>query len=245
MLRPSANEDAQPVTHDADSDPGSTQPGETIYTGELLHRRWLSSKAFEIGLSRPAGFEFSPGQTIRILHGGTTRHYTLINVPGDDVLGLCVRHIREGVLSSVLAEAEPGTRFRFTGPHGYFVFRPCGRPAVFAATGTGIAPFVAMARSGVSRFILVHGIRRPAELYYRELFSAISASYVPCISEAAAGDEPVENAFEGKVTGYIKNRLDRRAYDFYLCGRQEMIREVTLLADQDFPGSRVYTEVYF
>ena len=40
-------------------------------------------------------------------------------------------------------------------------------------------------------------------------------------------------------------KLARRAYDFYLCGREEMIRDVTLLVDEAFPGSRVYAEIFF
>ena len=31
----------------------------------------------------------------------------------------------------------------------------------------------------------------------------------------------------------------------FLCGEREMIRGVTLLVDERFPGSRVYTEVFY
>jgi ferredoxin-NADP reductase len=48
----------------------------------------------------------------------------------------------------------------------------------------------------------------------------------------------------GRVTGYLEGHLPLGAYDFYLCGRGEMIREVILLADQKFPDSLVYTEPF-
>jgi NAD(P)H-flavin reductase len=149
------------------------------------------------------------------------------------------------MFTPILAEAEPGTRFQFTGPHGYFVFRPSQRPAIFAATGTGIAPFVAMARSGVSGFTLLHGVRTADELYYQQVFSGIQATYLPCLSGETAITEPAPGAYAGKVTRYIRNHLVRRPHDFYLCGRQEMTRDATLLADELFPGSYVYTEVFF
>jgi len=233
------------MTSHADPPPGSDESRCPVQTSELLHRRWLSKKAFEIGLSRPAGFEFSAGQTIRMIYGGRERHYSLISAVEDQALAICVRYIPGGMFTPTLAEAKPGTRFQFTGPHGYFVFRPSNRPAVFAATGTGIAPFVAMARSGVSGFSLLHGVRTPDELYYQQVFGGIAVAYLPCLSGEAASDTPASGAYAGKITRYVKNHLARRPYDFYLCGRQEMIRDVTLLADEYFAGSYVYTEVFF
>lgn len=224
---------------------GVDEARQPLYSSELVHRRWLSTKTFEIGLSRPAGFDFQAGQGICIVYEGHTRHYSLTNAPTEPVLNLCVRHIREGLLTPVLAEADLGTWFQFTGPHGYFLYRPSQRPAVFVATGTGIAPFLAMFRSGMTAAFMLHGVRTAAELYYGQFLSTLPVTYVACLSEASASDGLAASVYAGKVTGYIKNRLDRHAYDFYLCGRQEMIRDVTFLADEYFPGSYVYTEVFF
>jgi len=216
-----------------------------LYSSELVHRRWLSTKAFEIGLSRPANFAFQAGQGIGIVYESHTRHYSLTNAPAEPILSLCVRHIQEGLFTPVLAEAELGTRFQYTGPHGYFLFRPSQRPAVFVATGTGIAPFLAMFRSGITAAFVLHGVRTAAELYYGQFLSTLPATYVACLSEASASESLAASVYAGKVTGYIKNRLERRTYDFYLCGRQDMVRDVTLLADEHFPASHIYTEVFY
>lgn len=224
---------------------GLDETPQRFFTSELVHRRWLSTKTFEIGLSRPAGFDFQAGQGIGIVYEGQTRHYSLTNAAADPVLSLLVRYIREGLFTPVLAEAELGTRFQFSGPHGYFLLRPSQRPAVFVATGTGIAPFLAMFRAGVSAAFVLHGVRTAAELYYGQFLSTLPVTYVACLSEASDSDDLAAGVYAGKVTAYIKNRLDRRAYDFYLCGRQDMVRDVTLLADDYFPASRVYTEVFY
>jgi len=48
-------------------------------------------------------------------------------------------------------------------------------------------------------------------------------------------------------TRYGMVMKDRRkdCSDFYLCGRQDMIRDVTLLIDEEFQGSLVYSEVFY
>lgn len=222
-----------PVTDDA------------IQTTEMLNRRWLSKKAFEIELSRPAPFQFSAGQTIRFIHDGVERYYSLTSGPDDPTLSLCVRFVEKGTFSVVLSTAEPGTQFRFTGPHGYFTFKPSRRQAIFIATGTGIAPFVSIAGSGVGGFMLLHGVSYMEDLYYQDRFRSISEKYIPCVSNTSAKDLQPHGFFHGRVTDYIVRNLPAAQYDFYLCGRQEMIRDVMHLVDERFPGSLIYTEVFF
>ncbi len=207
----------------------------------LRDRRWLSGKAFEIALAKPPSFHFTPGQRICLSHEGRERDYSLISAPDDDVLTLCIRYVKEGRVSPFLAMAPVGTSLSFTGPRGYFTYKPSPRRAIFVATGTGIAPFVSMSRSGLRGFTLLHGARSERELYYEALFRSVSGSYIPCITESSEG----EDLFHGRVTDYLNSMMPREDYDFYLCGRGEMIRDVTLLVDAHFPGSLVYAETFY
>jgi ferredoxin-NADP reductase len=216
-----------------------------IQTVELLQRRWLSKKVFEIELSRPPSFEFKAGQTILLIFESVKRHYSLISAQNDPNLTLCLRHLPEGPLSSVLAIAEIGFQFKLTGPHGYFTFEPSGRMPVFMATDTGIAPFVCFARSGITDFTLFHQAISADELYYQSYFHNITPKYFPCLSEASMAESSFPNLFGGKISECIRNNLRPGSYDFYLCGEREMIRDVTLLVDEIYPESRVYTEVFF
>ena len=60
-----------------------------------------------------------------------------------------------------------------SGPRGHFLYQSRERRAVCVATGTGIAPFVAMLRAGLGRdALLLHGVREATELYYAELIAA-------------------------------------------------------------------------
>lgn len=219
--------------------------GSETYSTEVLSRRWLSDITYEIVLTRPPSFEFEPGQRILLIQGAIERDYSLISNPSDPNLGLCIRRVTEGVLSDLLAVTDVGSRLSFTGPHGYFTFRPSRRPAVFVATGTGVAPFVSMVRSGVTGFTLLHGVRRPSDLYYESLLRPAAERYVPCLSGVSSGSPGPVDSFRGRVTDYIEQGLPPGLFDFYLGGRGEMVRDVTLLVDDLFPGSLVYTEVFF
>ncbi len=219
-------------------------PG-AIQKVELLKRRWLSQKAFEIELSRPPSFEFKAGQTIILIHKSIKRYYSLLSTPNDPNLTLCVHHLPKGRLSSVLAGAEIGFQLKLTGPHGYFTFKPSIRMPVFIATGTGIAPFVSFARSGITDFVLFHQAISADELYYQSYFHKITPKYFPCLSEAPVTESSFPNLFGGKISECIGKNLRSGSYDFYLCGEREMIRDATLLVDEIYPESRVYTEVFY
>ena len=216
----------------------TTEPA-ARFTTRLRDRTWLSGKAFQIELDRPGGFQFLPGQSIRIANGPAERDYSLAGAPEADLLTLCVRHVPHGLLSSFLAAAPRGTPLTFTGPHGYFVFHQSARPPVFVATGAGVAPFFSMAASGIRGFTLLQGARTADELYYGTRLRAASARYVACLSEGSAA-----GCFNGRVTDWVRERLPVLAYDFYLCGSRDMIRDVTVLADERFPGSLVRTEAF-
>jgi ferredoxin-NADP reductase len=213
-----------------------------IYSSELIERRWLSDRSFEISLKKPTTFEYLAGQWIRLSQNAVERDYTLVTAPTDPNLALSIRYIEGGSLVPTLSHAPIGTRFNFNGPQGYFTFKPSHRPAVFVATGTGVAPFVSMARSGVTGFSLLHGVRSAAENYYASVFKSAAKHYIPCLSESHMSPEVF---FYGRVTDYLYNNLAPGRYDFYLCGRREMIRDVTICVDEKFPDSLVFTEIFY
>ncbi len=213
-----------------------------IHSTKLLDRRWLSKKTIELKLVKPPLFNFNPGQRICLIHKSVERDYSLVSAPADTNLILCIRKVHEGILSSQLSEIPLGTRLHFTGPHGYFTFKPSPRPAVFVATGTGLAPFCSMVRSGINDITLLHGVSLAADLYYADLLRPAIKKYIACLSKP---DRSPEDYFSGRVTDYLQKKLAPGEYDFYLCGQREMIHDVTLLVDERFEGSLIYTEIYY
>lgn len=217
-------------------------PNPTVYTPSITGRTWLSDSAFELTIERPMGFRFTAGQRIRIYCNGLERDYSLACGPGAPHLSLCIRRVAPGPVSSLLSEATMGTMIQMTGPFGYFCLQPSTHAVVWVATGTGIAPFRSMAANGSGSFTLLHGVKTADELYYRREFESAARSYVPCLS---APSSPVEGAWTGRVTDYVKGHLPVMDYDFYLCGRREMVRDMTDLIDERYSSSRVYSEIFF
>ena len=212
------------------------------YASKLLERCWISPKTFEIMIAKPPQFDYEPGQRICLSFGHVERDYSMASPPGDRDLRLCIRNVAGGRLSPQLSSAPLNTRLNFTGPHGYFTFQPSKRPAVFMATGTGIAPFCSMVSAGVTDITLLHGVTLSEDLYYADFLRSRVKCYVPCISSS---HERSDDIFTGRVTDYLQTQIAPEAYDFYLCGRSDMIRDATHLIDEKFTGSLIYTEQYY
>jgi len=211
---------------------------------ELIRRRWLSDSVFELELSRPQSFTFKAGHTIQLFHENISRYYSLVSSPGDPTLRICLNHIKLGAFTPMLASAKTGTRFTFTGPHGYFNFSPSPRPPVFIATDTGIAPFVSMARSGIKGFTLLQGAHYSKGLYYQDQVRPCAERYLECVWDTP--DEPASSElFHARMVALLVEHLKKGSYDFYLCGWQQMIRDVTRLIDHRFSDSRLYIEVFY
>ena len=208
----------------------------------ILNRQWLSDHTFEMELARPDGFSFIPGQRIHLSCGGIGRDYSLVSSPRDKSLRLCIRHVPHGKLTPKLLDIPLGASLQVFGPNGYFLFRESEKHPVFIATGTGVAPFVSMCLAGCSGFTLLHGVRNPNERYYADVLKRGAGLYMPCISGTV---ESRSGVYAGRVAGYAADELPAGDYDFYLCGRTEMVRDVTNIVDQRFPASRIFIELFF
>ncbi len=209
-------------------------------TVRLLRRTRLSGRALELVLSRPRGFTFTPGQSVRFIVDGIERDYSIASGPAEDALSFLVGLSGPGSMPARLASLAIESRLTIEGPHGYFVHEPSDRPLVLVATGTGVAPFLSMARAGLHGFTLLHGVPTVSDLLHAEEMRAAARRYVPCVSRGPAG-----TGFAGRVTDWTRTALAPGACDFYLCGRRDMVRDMTIIVDERFPGSMVRTEIFF
>lgn len=214
-----------------------------IYTVTILRHTWLSANAFELVLERPQTFSFHAGQKVLLEASGICREYSLASSPDQKELVICFRFVKDGALSARLAAATTGEYVQISDPYGFFVYRPGN--AVFVATGTGIAPFVAYAKSGITGYAMIHGVRENEDLYYQEILKNSVENYVPCLTGNKSVKKQPPEYFNGRVTEYIEKKLPKGRYDFYLCGNGAMIRDATLLIDQKFPESRLFSETFF
>jgi benzoate/toluate 1,2-dioxygenase reductase component len=214
------------------------------HTIHLCKRRRLAGHVYCLWFDRPPGFRFVPGQYIRFDAGGVHRDYTLISPPEGTELEICLRRVPEGRFSPQLPEASMGQPFTIKGPLGYFQFQSDPSAAVFLATGTGIAPFLAFARAGVRGFTLFHGGSEPDRLYFSEELRRAAGTYRACVTAAVGPQAGAPWIGRGRVTDLLST-LPPGSYHFYLCGSMEMVHDAIRIIDQRFSEAAVFTETFY
>ncbi len=178
-----------------------------------------------------------------------------------DELEFLVRRVPGGIFTPLLWRLTVGDRLHIGRPKGLFT-RIAGdvRTHLFIATGTGLAPFVAMTETLLDEpdrpeSVVIHGVAHADELAYRDRFERWSAdgllTYVPSISRPS---EPCNATWTGR-TGRIDAILDEvwssrnlapRSTVAYLCGNPEMIDTATrILARLGLPGDAIRSEQYW
>jgi len=186
-------------------------------------------------------FNFIPGQILGITidQNVGTRLYSVCSSPNDDLISILYTVKEDGQLTPRLASAKPGDLIWITKPTGKFI--PGETPVWWIATGTGIAPFYSMFRSGIQPLKLIHGGRRKQDLYFYQELRTLP-DYVPCCSQ-----EEGPEVFAGRLTVYI-NELEQfpDTINYYLCGSAEMVVDVrNLLISKGVRFDRIITEIYF
>ena len=220
---------------------------------------------FSFRVDRPDGIAFVPGQFVRlgvVADNGTTvwRAYSIASPPAAAHLEFYSIVVPDGPFSQPLARLGVGDRIlvdrtvygflradRFNG----------GRALWLIATGTGIAPFMAMLGDEAiwrqfQDVVVVHSARTARELAYRAEIEAMAARpqpgarlhYVPIVTsqpgEARIGARIADRSLERSLS----LEIDAAAARLMICGNPSMIKDVrALLRDRgltpvrrDVPG---------
>jgi ferredoxin--NADP+ reductase len=190
----------------------------------------------------------------------------------------------EGYLTPRLAAMRPGDSLLVEGPEGAFSpggmakeggaqprAAPEGGPGegqgplaeVWAAGGTGIAPFVSAARSGrAGDILLLHAAAHPGLHYARDFLGRLlGPRYLPCSSAAGEGDPGI---FPGRATALATSLLGLAGpgrglegasiplprsllgLPWQLCGPTSFVVDLReLLISAGLPYALVRAEVYF
>lgn len=211
----------------------------------LTGRNWLTPEVYELNCTRPEGFKFRCGQHVSLKVAGEERYYTIVSPENSSGLSFLIKKVPQGAVSIALATKPIESTIEINLPRGYLVPRVTERQRIFVATGTGIAPFVSMIASGKEANYLLHGARNLENLYYQDIFVDTVPFYIRCLSRQS-GQGDTENAFyAGYVTTFIEQSLPQGTYDFYLCGKWDMIREATHAIDNRFPDANIYSEGFY
>lgn len=210
---------------------------------KIIGIRHLTDETFSIKLPK-ARFPFKAGQHISVgIHGNyQSREYSIYSGANDENLEILVKEVENGYFTPRLRNLKPGQLLEVNGPFGRFGLDSQNASTgkfVFIATGTGIAPFRSMVRTFPQLdYTLIHGVRLSAEAYQKEEYDA--NRYVLCTSRDSKG------AYQGRLTGYLKQCSFAQETQFYLCGNSNMIFDaVEILKKKGFKRDQIHCEVYF
>ncbi len=209
---------------------------------------------FDFEITGQQEFRFTPGQFVSIKEEvagkEVTRAYSIASPPDGNRFALCLNRVPEGLVSPRLFALEPGEHVEVQEPLGYFTLRHPERPAVFVATGTGIAPFRSIllaALPGSAPITLLFGARHVHGLLYREEFESLARRhahfrFIPTVTRP---DEAWQGG-AGRVQAHLDEALaDHAAPDVYICGLKEMVDDVrALLKQRGFDRRQIIYEKY-
>ena len=229
-------------------------------------RHW-NDRLFSFAVERPDSFRFRSGEFVMIGLPGLEapegkapkpimRAYSIASPSWSEELEFLSIKVEDGPLTSRLQSIEPGDQlYMGKKPTGTLVCDALlgGKRLWMLSTGTGLAPFLSLARDPevYQRFeqvIVVHGVRQVSDLAYHQELSARLAED-PLIGEEAAAQlhylptvtrEPFPTS--GRITDLITDgrlfagvegpaQFDPETDRIMLCGSTAMIRETALLAE--------------
>lgn len=211
-------------------------------------------RRFVLRLPPANNFTFLPGQYVEIIGpGGIRRSYSLAsagNAQGH--LELHVRRVPDGAMSDYWFEkAKSNDLLRLHGPLGTFVLRDVtGEELVFLATGTGIAPVMAMleqvaALAPEDRPAATHvfwGGRRETDLYLDPRDAYPELNYVPTLSRAPQSWNGSRLYVQDALSGAS---VDIRRAKVYACGSDEMIHNARdKMTAAGLPASSFYSDAF-
>lgn len=188
-------------------------------------------------------YDFLPGQVVKIAvdTDHPPRIYSICSGNQEDEIRILFNIKDDGFLTPKMAAMIPGDHLYISKPYGSFL--GTNEPAWWIATGTGIAPFYAMYRAGLSENkTLIHGVRHLNQFYFEDQLEwSMGENYVRCCSQEQSCD-----VFPGRVTSYLSSLPELPNVRYYLCGKALMVVEVRdLLIEKGIDYSNIIAEIYF
>jgi ferredoxin-NADP reductase len=142
----------------------------------LIRREEVAHGTMAFYFTRPAGFDFRPGQAIDLTlidppetdGAGNTRALSIASAPSDPEIMVAAR-MRDTAFKRVLCDASIGAEVKIDGPFGALTLhKNTAKPAVFLAGGIGITPFLSIIRQATRdrsphQIYLFYSNRRPED----------------------------------------------------------------------------------
>jgi len=214
----------------------------TLHKTKVHSLRNIAEGVYVISFLR--NFEFTAGQVVSIdlVSDGQPRLYSIASGESEEYVDILFDEKPDGSLTPFLSKLNSNDIIYVSEPFG--TFATTRGKAFWIASGTGVAPFVSMARSGlVADKILIHGGRLDENFYFSDVLeSLMTDGYVRCCSQ----QEDTQN-YKGRLTVWLMDNQNLPTNcPYYLCGSPEMVVQVRdILIEKGIPFQNIISETYF
>ena len=206
---------------------------QTAVVSEIIPRK--DAKTFVLKADKLAYFRAGQYVSVKLQIGKavTARPYTLAASPRRALEGeyeITVKKAADGFVSDYILENwEVGTEVTLSGPEGPFSYEPMrDEPEVVGlAGGSGITPFMAMARAIADgtedfRLTLLYGSRTREDILYAEELKEICASTDKVKVVHVLSEEKAEGFEHGFIGAELIQKYAPEDYTLYICGPRAM-----------------------
>jgi ferredoxin/flavodoxin---NADP+ reductase len=204
---------------------------------------------FTVKIRCPEVKAFEPGQFLQLgleLDGTHVhRPYSVASPPGESIEFFIVT-VEDGALTPYLWKLQPGDKVDVSErAAGSFTLSHCPDASVLwlIATGTGIAPYIAMLRTAspwqrYKRVVFVHGVRHGSDLAYQAELSDYAARYGNRFRYiGVVSREDKAGTLQGRITNCLANGSLENVVDqpltadscVMMCGNPDMLNETEKL----------------
>jgi propane monooxygenase reductase subunit len=193
-------------------------------------------RGVQLRLVEPATISFKAGQYVDLLVPDTSewRSYSMANPPSrNGAIELMIKLMAGGLFSSYIVDhLKVGERLTVQGPYGNFYLRDSGRPALFIAGGSGMAPILSLLRDMAERensrrVTFFYGARARRDLFHLDELYGLTQRlphfrFIPALSEPLPQDEWTSEV--GLITEVVQRHVPHLAgMEAYMCGPTTMI----------------------
>lgn len=206
---------------------------QTAVVSEIIPRK--DAKTFILKADKLAYFRAGQYVSVKLQIGSavTARPYTLAGAPARALEGeyeITVKRAADGFVSDYILENwEVGTSVTLSGPEGPFSYEPMRDESevVGLAGGSGITPFMAMARAIADgtedfRLTLLYGSRTRADILYVDELEEICAATDKVKVVHVLSEEKAEGFEHGFIDAELIQKYAPEDYTLYICGPRAM-----------------------
>lgn len=211
---------------------------------KIVAKNILTPDTLEIVIETK-NFTFEPGQYVTMQMKDKiwvfTRSYSIAS-GNKDSFTLTIKLLENGRGANILKKKNIGDKVEFFEASGHFVLQNTPKPKVFIATGTGLAPMIAMLENTPENIekTLIFWVRHEEDLYYLNVLQKFkNLKVITTVSQAKEN----YSGNTGRVTDYLNEIWEKS--EVYICGNPNMVESVEKsLKEKNFPKENIFIESF-